>query len=73
MPPSRLSLPPDLSPNGHAWEHRDDDSVILPSAFNSCINQRDKFLGQKRCIICGLVSDMVLQRYHIIESWETVS
>jgi len=56
---------------GYAWEQHEADSVILSSAFNSCINQRDNFLGQKRCIICGLVSDMVLQHCHIIEGRET--
>jgi len=37
------------------------------SAFNTGINQRDTFLGQRRCIICGFRS---LQHCHIIKDSE---
>ena len=50
------------------WEERDSDYVVLPAAFDNSINKRDKFLGQKRCVVCGLDSDMVLQHCHIF--WE---
>lgn len=61
LPPSF----PDQSPDWE-WEERDEDSVLLPIAFHDSINQRDKFLGQRRCVICGVASDMVLQHCHII-------
>jgi hypothetical protein len=64
----------DQSPDWE-WEERDEDSVLLPIAFNDSINQRDKFLGQQRCVICGVASDIVLEHCHIIggEDEETVS
>lgn len=57
---------PEQSPDWE-WEERDEDSVLLPIAFNDSINERDKFLGQKRCVICGVASDMVLQHCHIVD------
>ncbi|KAN0139014.1 hypothetical protein V8E53_003402 [Lactarius tabidus] len=73
-PFSQLPLPfLDQSPDWE-WEERDEDSVLLPIAFNASINQRDKFLGQQRCVICGVASDIVLEHCHIVggedeETW----
>lgn len=65
-PLSQLPLPfLDQSPDWE-WEEQDDDSVVLPIAFNDSIKQRDRFLGQQRCVICGVASDIVLQHCHIV-------
>ena len=78
MTPLSQSSPSNQSFDG-CWEERDGDSVVLPAAFNESINQRDQFLGQMRCVVCGLASDMVLQHCHIVREpsmWrdkETVS
>jgi hypothetical protein len=74
-PLSQLPLPfLDQSPDWE-WEEQDDDSVVLPIAFNDSIKQRDRFLGQQRCVICGVASDIVLQHCHIVgrEDKQTVS
>jgi hypothetical protein len=64
---AQLPLPfPEQSPDWE-WEERDEDSVLLPIAFNDSINERDKFLGQRRCVVCGVASDMVLQHCHIVD------
>jgi hypothetical protein len=45
----------------------DYDSVsALATAFNTGIDQRDSFLGRKRCVICGMGDAMVLRRCHIV-------
>jgi hypothetical protein len=75
MPPFPLPLP-NKPPDTYAYrleasddlEDGDDyDSVsALATAFNTGIDQRDSFLGRKRCVICGMGDAMVLRRCHIV-------
>jgi hypothetical protein len=70
LPQFPLPLPPHQPPSGYRWEERDISAVSTTTAFNTGINGRDKFLGQKRCIICGLSTGRVLQHGHIIAQAE---
>lgn len=75
-----FSLPLSLNgpPTGFGSSDRTFDSLSATtrtSVFNTGINQRDIFLGIRRCIICGIRSH-VLEYCHIIppaESERTVS
>jgi len=41
-------------PVGYGWEERDNLTLASKTtAFESEIDQRDKFLGEHRCVICG--------------------
>jgi len=66
-------------PVGYGWEERDTTSLASKtSAFNSEIDRRDKFLGERRCVICGSSRWPALERCLIIgravgrEVWPTL-
>jgi len=65
-----LPLPPYRPPTGYGWEECDMSVVSTTTAFKTGINQRDTFIGQPRCIICGLADPMILQHSHIIRDSE---
>ncbi|KAF8968550.1 hypothetical protein BDZ97DRAFT_1755217 [Flammula alnicola] len=49
-----LPLPTNGPPTGYGWEGSDHSLLSTTTAFNTRIDQRDKFLGLPRCIICGM-------------------
>ncbi|KIJ51665.1 hypothetical protein M422DRAFT_243986 [Sphaerobolus stellatus SS14] len=46
-----LPLPPNGPPSGYGWEERDISALSTTTAFNTGIDRRDTFLGQRRCIV----------------------
>jgi hypothetical protein len=69
LPQFPFPLPPNQPPSGYCWEERD----ISALSTTTVINGRDKFLGKKRCIICGLSTSLVLHHGHIIPQAEPES
>jgi len=74
-----LPLPlPNQPPDANAYrsegydDSEDGDRVetALTNAFETGIDRRDTFLGLRRCIICGMCSDVVLRRCHIVGEGE---
>ncbi|KAI0298289.1 hypothetical protein BC826DRAFT_122202 [Russula brevipes] len=61
-----LPLPPDAPPPGCGWEQGSMSTVSATTAFEEGIDQRDTFLGDARCIICGQSGSRILQHCHII-------
>ncbi|KAI0298214.1 hypothetical protein BC826DRAFT_1103150 [Russula brevipes] len=57
---------PDAPPSGYGWEQGDMSVVSGTTAFEEGIDQRDTFLGDARCIICGQGGSRILQRCHIV-------
>lgn len=49
----------DGPPIGYSWEGSDISDVSTSTAFEDKIGQRDRFLGRRRCVICG-ISDCLL-------------
>ncbi len=67
----QLPVPlPNQPLDGYRPEERDVSVLSPTAAFDVVINQRDKFLGRKRCVICGNDDDMVLQPCHIVGQTE---
>ncbi|KAI9440029.1 hypothetical protein H4582DRAFT_2216752 [Lactarius indigo] len=65
VPLPQFPLPlPNQPPDGYGC-----DAFSTATAFETIIDQRDKFLGRKRCIIChgGCDDSVVLQHSYIIE------
>ncbi|KIY52854.1 hypothetical protein FISHEDRAFT_23499, partial [Fistulina hepatica ATCC 64428] len=62
-------LPPNGPPSGYGWEERDMSLLSTTTAFGTGIDERDKFFGERRCVICG-VGGLVLQYCHIIREAE---
>ena len=57
VPLISFSLPlQDRPPVGYGWERR--DSLVLSTTTASYDAHRDKFLGDKRCVICGSEVDL---------------
>ncbi len=65
LPTFPLPLP-NAPPDQFGWEERDMSLISTNTACNTGIDQRDIFLGTRRCIICGEADDLVLQHCHII-------
>jgi hypothetical protein len=61
-----LPFPPDAPPPGYGWEQGSMSAVSATTAFESGIDQRDIFLGEARCVVCGQIDSEVLQHCHII-------
>ncbi|KIJ40491.1 hypothetical protein M422DRAFT_256754 [Sphaerobolus stellatus SS14] len=72
MPLSVFALPlsPNGPPSGYGWEERDASALSTTTAFHSVIDRRDIFLGQRRCIVCGMDQIVGLQHCHIIPQAE---
>ncbi|KIJ50472.1 hypothetical protein M422DRAFT_245759 [Sphaerobolus stellatus SS14] len=66
-----LPLPPNGPPSGYGREERDVSALSTTTAFNSVIDRRDIFLGERRCIVCGIDEIVVLQHCHIIPQAES--
>ncbi|KIY45925.1 hypothetical protein FISHEDRAFT_48249 [Fistulina hepatica ATCC 64428] len=48
-----LPLPPNAPPAGYDWEERDVSVSSTTTAFDTGIDQRDRFFGERCCVICG--------------------
>ncbi|PPQ67945.1 hypothetical protein CVT26_005825 [Gymnopilus dilepis] len=66
LPLFPLPLSSNGPPIGYGWEGRDMSALSTTTAFNTGIDQRDIFLGERRCIVCGERGNIVLQHCHII-------
>ena len=66
LPGFPLPLSPDQPPPGYGWEERDMSVLSSTTTFNTGIDQRDRFLGVARCVICGEDNSSTLQRCNII-------
>ncbi|KAG1823355.1 uncharacterized protein BJ212DRAFT_1444544 [Suillus subaureus] len=71
-PLSTFSLPllPSGLPAGYGWEERDVSVLSTTTAFNTGVDRRDTFLGQRRCVVCGEAGGAVLQHCHISKDSE---
>ena len=58
LPLSTFHLPLSTNgpPAGYDWEEREMSLSSTTSAFATGIDQRDTFLGEPRCIICGMLA-----------------
>ncbi|KIJ50482.1 hypothetical protein M422DRAFT_245768 [Sphaerobolus stellatus SS14] len=65
-----LPLPPNGPPSGYCWEEHDVSALSTTTAFNSVIDRQDTFLGECRCIVCGMDEIVALQHCHIIPQAE---
>jgi len=70
LPEFPLPLSPNGPPVGYGWEERDMSVLSTTTACDTGIDQRDIFLGTRRCIICGVKSRSVLQHCHVIRQSE---
>jgi hypothetical protein len=63
-------------PVGYAWSDRALSSLSTTTAFNSGIDEQDKFLGYNHCIICGAKQQTwarILEHSHVIPKSEEVT
>jgi hypothetical protein len=49
---------------GYGWENRSISELSTTTAFDTGIDNRDKFFGRRRCVVCG--HSAVLEHSHII-------
>lgn len=70
-----LPLPSNGPPTGYSWEGHDMSVLSTTTAFNTGIDERDIFLGKRRCVVCGESADAMLQYCYVIKDkeLETVS
>ena len=57
MPPLHvfaLPLPPNGPPPGYGWADRDMSAMSSLTAFRTRLEGRDRFLGENRCVVCGV-------------------
>jgi len=59
-----LPLTPNAPPLGYGWEERDISNISTTTAFKTGIDQRDIFLGESRCVVCG--GTIALEYCHVI-------
>lgn len=60
---------PNAPPSGYGWSDRDSLTSTLEStttAFRNGLDQRDQFLGERRCVICGIFGAEFIEYCHII-------
>ncbi|KIL67615.1 hypothetical protein M378DRAFT_267517 [Amanita muscaria Koide BX008] len=66
LPLPLFPLPlPNQPPDGYRWEEGTLSEISTTTAFKTGIDERDKFLERRCCIICGEGSDEVLHYCHI--------
>ncbi|KAI0004450.1 hypothetical protein BJV74DRAFT_807376 [Russula compacta] len=71
LPTFQLPLPSHGPPSGYGWSDCALSDLSTTTAFNTGLNNRDKFLGAPRCIVCGYRRS--LEHCHVImESQEFV-
>jgi len=66
LPTFGLPLPQREPPIGYGWSDHELLVLSTTTAFNTRLNQRDRFLGRCRCIICGYSSARILEHCYII-------
>ena len=66
LPVIPLPLPPNGPSDQFGWEERDMSAISTRTACETKIDLRDKFLGRRRCIICGIDSAVLLEHCDII-------
>ncbi|KAI0300968.1 hypothetical protein BC826DRAFT_991663 [Russula brevipes] len=60
-----LPLPPHAPPSGYGRSDRPLSTLSTTTAFRVGLDQRDQFLGECRCVICG-ISGIEIEHCHII-------
>ena len=65
LPTFGLPLP-ERPPSGYGWSDSPMSTLSTTTAFNNGIDQRDRFLGKIRCVICGDHGTGSLEHCHII-------
>jgi hypothetical protein len=63
LPVIALPLPPHGPPPGYGWADRDMSTTSSSTAFRRGLEDRDRFLGEVRCVVCGVET---FQRCHVI-------
>ena len=61
-----LPLPQSAPPTGYGWSDRALSALSTTTAFHAELDQRDRFLGRCRCIICGVSIARILEHCHVI-------
>ncbi|KAF5383173.1 hypothetical protein D9615_004890 [Tricholomella constricta] len=62
-------LPPNQPPDGYR-EERDFSVLSTTTAFVAGIEERDKFHGEPRCVVCGVANRRILKHAYIIPQEE---
>ena len=71
MPPlESFQLPLSSPPSGYAWSDHSLLTLSGRSGFDTGVDERDRFLGRRSCIVCGNQISEVLKRSHIIQESE---
>ncbi|KAK7045999.1 hypothetical protein VNI00_006994 [Paramarasmius palmivorus] len=73
MPPLTLftlPLPSEGPPQGYGWENQSASESSSTTAFFTGLDDRDQFLGQPRCVVCGEDEVAALEHCHIIHQSE---
>ena len=63
-----LPLPLHEPPSGYRALSASESTT---SAFRAGLDQRDRFLGKRRCIVCGIYGDRIMKHCHIIMESES--
>jgi len=63
LPVFALPLPLNGPPPGYGWTDRDMSTLSSLTAFRTGLEARDRFLGENRCVVCGVRN---IQRCHVI-------
>jgi len=61
-----LPLPPHAPPSGYGWSDRALSTLSTTTAFYIGLDQRDQFLGQCRCVICGIYGSGTIDHCQVI-------
>ena len=61
-----LPLPPHTPPSGYGLSDRPLSALSTTTVFYTGLNQQDQFLGECRCVICGIHGSGVIEHCHII-------
>ncbi len=52
--PFDLPLTDGAPPDGFGWDGRQESELSTKTGFRNGIDQRDTFLGERLCIVCGV-------------------
>ena len=61
LPTISLPLPANGPPFGYDWKDR---AMSTTTSFDTALSNRDRFLGKRRCVVCGI--GISLDQCHII-------
>ena len=68
LEPFPLPLPSNGPPAGFGFIERDRSELSTTTAFDTSIDRRDTWNGEKRCVVCG--TTLGLEHCHIIPQCE---